>query len=162
MHWSFSGSRIECMKIYLEWEAAELLATTKVETETTIAAARLEKVKVEATAQMIISNAEGIIAPWVERKKKHETMVKEVEVYERLANNDDLVICGAIDHDTNLVAVADAILQNADASRGTRSAIVTEMALLGRALGNFSKKDHQGDRPVTLLRAESSGLTDRH
>mmetsp|Transcript_23944 Transcript_23944/g.39604 ORF Transcript_23944/g.39604 Transcript_23944/m.39604 type:complete len:527 (+) Transcript_23944:98-1678(+) len=120
-------------------EAAELLANTRVETETTVAAARLQKAKNEAKAAQIIAKAEGKIAPWIEKKKEHETMVKQMDVYKRLANNDNLVISGSSDADTNLVAVADAILQNMDSQDGTsRSAIMAEMAILSRGAGYVS------------------------
>ena len=116
-----------------EREAAELLANTKVETETIVAAARLQKAKNEAKAAQIIAKAEGKIAPWVEKKKEHETMVKQMDVYKTLANNDNLVISGSSDGETNLVAVADAILQNLDSPDGnSRSAIMAEMAILSR------------------------------
>jgi hypothetical protein len=116
-----------------EREAAELLANTKVETETTMAASRLQKAKNEAKAGQIIAKAEGKIAPLIEKKKEHETMVKQMDVYKRLANNDNLVISGSSDADTNVVAVADAIIQNMDTASGNgRSAIIAELAILSR------------------------------
>lgn len=118
-----------------EREAAELLANTKVETETIVAAARLEKARNEAKAQQIISKAEGKIAPWIEKKKEHQTMVKQMDVYKRLANNKNLVISGSSDGDTNLVAVADAILQNTDPNQSSRSAIMAELAILSKGAG---------------------------
>jgi len=122
-----------------EREAAESVANTKVETETIVAAARLEKARNEAKAALIISKAEGKIAPWVEKKKKHETHVKQMEVYEKLANNENLVISGSSDADTNLVAVADAILQNNDCAEGaSRGAILAELALLSTGAGTMS------------------------
>lgn len=118
-----------------EREAAELLANTKVETETIVAAARLEKARNEAKAAQIISKAEGKIAPWIEKKKEHQTMVKQMDVYKRLANNKNLVISGSSDGDTNLVAVADAILQNTDSNQSSRSAIMAELAILSKGAG---------------------------
>lgn len=113
-----------------EREAAELLAKTKVETETIISAARIEKAQNESKADQIISEAEGKIAPWIEKLKDHETMRKQMKVYEKLGENPNLVISGSTDHDTNLVAVADAIIQNSSSTDCSRSAIMAEMALL--------------------------------
>jgi hypothetical protein len=60
-------------------------------------------------------------------------MVKQMDVYKRLANNDNLVISGSSDADTNVVAVADAIIQNMDTTNGnSRSAIMAELAILSR------------------------------
>lgn len=111
-------------------EAAELLAKTKVETETIISAARIEKAQNESKADQIISEAEGKIAPWIEKLKDHETMKKQMKVYERLAENPNLVISGSTDDDTNLIAVADAMMQNAEATKCSKNAIMAEMALM--------------------------------
>mmetsp|Transcript_4495 Transcript_4495/g.6947 ORF Transcript_4495/g.6947 Transcript_4495/m.6947 type:complete len:496 (+) Transcript_4495:56-1543(+) len=111
-------------------EAAELLAKTKVETETIISAARIEKAQNESKADQIISEAEGKIAPWIEKLKDHETMRKQMKVYEKLAENPNLVISGSTDDDTNLVAVADAMIQNSKATKCSRTAIMAEMALM--------------------------------
>lgn len=63
-----------------------------------------------------------------------------MRVYEKLANNKDLVISGTSDPSTNLVAVADAILQGMDHSDGAaQSAVLAELALINHG---FAKPSH--------------------
>lgn len=114
-----------------ERESAELLAVKKVEAETILSAARIQKARNEAKAEQIISETEGKIAPMIEKLKDHETLLKEMAVYKQLADNPSLVISGTNDSDTNLVAVADAIMQSSNPENGTTSAIMAELALLG-------------------------------
>eukprot|EP00548_Thalassiothrix_antarctica_P020827 CAMPEP_0194197240 /NCGR_PEP_ID=MMETSP0154-20130528/77098_1 /TAXON_ID=1049557 /ORGANISM="Thalassiothrix antarctica, Strain L6-D1" /LENGTH=511 /DNA_ID=CAMNT_0038921895 /DNA_START=52 /DNA_END=1587 /DNA_ORIENTATION=+ len=132
-----------------ERESAEKLAKTRVEAETILSKARITRAKNEAKAMQIISKAEGEIAPWVEKLKEHETMLRQMEVFKKLANNPDLVISGTSDRDTNLVAVADAIMMGND---NTTSAIMAELALLG----NITNTQPQ------LPKSLGSGVSARH
>jgi len=137
-----------------EREFAEKLAKTLVEAETILSKARITRAKNEAKAMQIISKAEGEIAPWVEKLKEHETMLRQMEVFKKLANNPDLVISGTSDRDTNLVAVADAIMMGND---NTTSAIMAELALLGNITNT------QPQPPKSLGSASQSlGVSARH
>jgi len=116
-----------------EKEAAELLANTKLETQTLLSSAQLQVAKNRADADRIMSKAEGKIAPWIEKKKEYETKLREMAVYEYLSQNEDLVISGKMDDEgVNVMTVADSILQSAK-DPGSRSAILAELAIIGKA-----------------------------
>jgi len=136
-----------------ERESAELLAKTRVEAETILSTARIQKARNEAKAEQIISKAEGEIAPWIVKLKEHETMLKQMEVYKRLADNPNLVISGTSDRDTNLVAVADAIMQSSSPENGATSAMMAELALLG----NITAANKQTEKTVSA-RGSSVGM----
>jgi hypothetical protein len=121
-----------------EREAAELVATTKVETQTVLADSQLQSTLNKTQAQKIISNAEGKIAPMLAKKKEYETRLREVQVYENLADNPHLIISGSSNEDVNLLAVADSIL-HADTNT-SRSAVLAELALLNQGSASFMKK----------------------
>jgi hypothetical protein len=121
-----------------EREAAELVATTKVETQTVLADSQLQSTLNKTQAQKIISNAEGKIAPMLAKKKEYETRLREVQVYEHLADNPHLIISGSSNEDVNLLAVADSIL-HADTNT-SRSAVLAELALLNQGSASFMKK----------------------
>lgn len=121
-----------------EREAAELVATTKVETQTVLADSHLQSTLNKTQAQKIISNAEGKIAPMLAKKKEYETRLREVQVYENLADNPHLIISGSSNEDVNLLAVADSIL-HADTNH-SRSAVLAELALLNQGSASFMKK----------------------
>merc|ERR1719414_1825806 len=53
-----------------EKEAEELLANTKLEVQTLISESELQATKNRAKADLIIAEAEGKIAPWLEKKKE--------------------------------------------------------------------------------------------
>ena len=52
--------------------------------------------------------AEGVAAPYVEARKQFETRQKQLQVWNALANNKDLVISGETDSDLNTLLLSDA------------------------------------------------------
>ena len=84
------------MQTEAEKEAAELLANTKLEVQTLLAESELIRAQNKAKAELLISIAEGKIAPWIEKKKLYETQMKQIEVFDSLAMNDKLILISAI------------------------------------------------------------------
>ena len=118
------------MKANAEKEAAQLHASTKLEVEKRIAEASLLAEKNRANATRVMSNAEGIVAPYLAKKNIHTTNLKQVDVYRNLASNENLILCDASDDDSNLVVVADSLLS--DESVNTRSAVMAQLSLMNR------------------------------
>jgi len=125
-------------------EAAQLKADTQLKTQTLISEAGFTEAKNNAENFQLLSNAEGKIAPWLERKKEFETKELKMSVYNSLAENKDLVITGGGNEDVNMIAVADAILGNANSTDwNSRSALIAELALMNRGTANYIKEEEK-------------------
>ena len=121
------------MKAEAEKEAAQLLATTKLDVEKKLAEASLTAEKNRADASRVLANAEGIVAPYLAKKNVHTTNLKQIDVYRNLARNQNLILCDTDDKDANLVVVADSILSDsANSGHLSRSAIMAQMSLMQR------------------------------
>jgi len=120
-------------------EAAELLANTRLETETALSKAKIQASKNAAKIQMVISNAEGKIAPWLKQKNEFESQLRELEVFDELSLNKDLIINASKDDGVNLVVVADAILQHEanENNSSERSELMAELALTSQGSSGF-------------------------
>ena len=118
----------------VEKEAARLEATTKLEVEEKLAAAFLAAEKNRAEASRILSNAEGVVAPYLAKKNAHVLSLKKLSIYGTLARNPDLILCNKYDEDANLVVVANSIL--ADSASGgnnaSSSAALARLSLMHR------------------------------
>lgn len=129
------------MKAEAEKESAELLANTRLQVKTLIASAELKNAQSRANAELHISMAEGKIASWIEKKKAHETQMKQVEVYHNLAKNEKLILSGSTDDDVNLVAVADSILQDVDDEGiNGRSKMLAEISIMSSGASELMSK----------------------
>merc|ERR1712151_355535 len=125
-------------------EAAQLKADTQLKTQTLISEAGFTEAKNNAENFQLLSNAEGKIAPWLERKKEFDTKELKMSVYNSLAENKDLVITGGGNEDVNMIAVADAILGNANSTDwNSRSALIAELALMNRGTANYIKEEEK-------------------
>jgi len=111
---------------------AELLATIKLEAQGVLSEADLRSAENIAMADTLLSEAEGKMAPWLEKKREHTTQLKRLKVYEQVGESG--LILGATDDDEeNVVAVADAILRNEDGGGeepDPRCSLMAEVALL--------------------------------
>lgn len=134
---------------------AELIADTKLETHSILAESKLVVAKNVANADRASAQAEGVVAKWLEKKNEHVTREKQICVYDTLAQNDDLVLTASSDEGTNLVALADAILQN-DVEPTRASIVLSEMALLGQASSALLNPTAEGQGPMTTAPSESA------
>mmetsp|Transcript_6966 Transcript_6966/g.20896 ORF Transcript_6966/g.20896 Transcript_6966/m.20896 type:complete len:532 (-) Transcript_6966:335-1930(-) len=134
------------MRAQSEKESAELLAHSRASAQSSLADADLTATKNRAEASRTLAAAEGKVAPWLERRKEHETEQKKLGVYKRLADNGGLVVGmgGGVeddDEDANLLTVADAILQDSVAAgngeAGDRSRLMAELALVAKGSSAF-------------------------
>jgi hypothetical protein len=122
------------MRTENEAEAARLRAENDLEIEELLSAARLEVARNEADASMILSEAEGRMAPMLHTKKDFETDLKKLEVYKAFGLNPDVVISPSQDHTVNTLLLCDKILEGEDALHGTdrndRCRILAEMMVM--------------------------------
>lgn len=128
------------MQTEAEKEAAELLANTKLEVQTLLAESELIRAQNKAKAELLISIAEGKIAPWIEKKKLYETQMKQIEVFDSLAMNDKLILNGNADDDVNLIAVADSILAetaNGSGIENNKGKMLAEMSIMKSGASAF-------------------------
>ena len=131
---------IASMKNEAEKEAARLEATTKVEIERKLADANLTAEKNLAKASRILSNAEGVVAPYLSKKNAHISSLKQMNVYGILARDRNLILCDTDDDDANLAVVANSILADATARGGkyaSRSAVMARLSLMHRGLNGL-------------------------
>ena len=118
--------------------ASELRANTKVECENLLSEAYVKSARNLAEVEKKISKAEGEVASWIEEKKKFETEMKKIDVYKKLAENEDLIL-GSSDAEGNLIAVADAVVTSDDEPSPT--SVAAELSMLGLASRQFEKND---------------------
>jgi len=140
-----------------EKEASQLQATTKLEVEKKLAETSLVAEKNRAEASRVMSKAEGIIAPYLARKKVHTTSMKQIDVYRSLAKNQNLIICDSEDGDTNILAVAESILaENSSAtsaghSSSSRSAVMAQLSLMHHgSSGLFSHGNSHSQKDISV------------
>ncbi len=145
------------MKAQAKKDATDLEARTKLEVEKKLAAANLTAAKNRAEASRVLARAEGIIAPYLAKKNEHITNMKQIEVYRKLANNHNLLLCDSDDSDANIVVVADSILSEAR-SRGylSRSAVLAELTLLRKGAVGIFELEKTENQPVLKEILESS------
>ena len=140
------------MKANAEKEAAELHASTQLEVEKNFAEANLTGEQNRADASRVMSNAEGIVAPYLAKKNIHTTNLKQIDVYRNLASNRNLILSDASDDDSNLVAVADSILSDsAGGQHASRSAVMAQLSLMNRgASGLFTQTGVEHGRDIQV------------
>merc|ERR1740139_1704380 len=109
-------------------QAAEFHANTKLQTETL-----RNKAKITHETNM----AKGKIAPWLDKKNKFQTQLRELEVHEKLAQNPDLIVNGSENDNVNLIIAADAILRDQGKDQNGRRKFIAEMALLTKGSSAF-------------------------
>jgi len=118
-------------------QAAEFHANTKLQTETLRNKAKITHETNMAKSNLLISKAEGKIAPWLDKKNKFQTQLRELEVHEKLAQNPDLIVNGSENDNVNLIIAADAILRDQGKDQNGRRKFIAEMALLTKGSSAF-------------------------
>merc|ERR1712185_791430 len=111
--------------------ASEVKAGTDVFEQTRMSEARLTATRNKAKMVELMANAEGVAAPYVEARKQFETRQKQLQVWNALANNKELVISGETDSDLNTLLLSDAIMHD-KAKEGTKSQMLADMLILQR------------------------------
>lgn len=122
---------IATMKLEAQREAANLHSSTKLEVERKIAQASIIAAKNRAEASRLMARAEGITAPMLHHKNVHETKLKHIQVCQRLANADNMILCDSDDNDINVMVIADSILAETG-GRMSRSAVLAELSLMNK------------------------------
>eukprot|EP00594_Rhizosolenia_setigera_P011379 CAMPEP_0178978706 /NCGR_PEP_ID=MMETSP0789-20121207/25365_1 /TAXON_ID=3005 /ORGANISM="Rhizosolenia setigera, Strain CCMP 1694" /LENGTH=644 /DNA_ID=CAMNT_0020668589 /DNA_START=62 /DNA_END=1996 /DNA_ORIENTATION=+ len=130
-----SGSKKMC---------AELLAETELEMETLMSKSLTDVSKNLAKAEAIYNAAEAKISPWLRAKREFTTRMKEIQVFNELSENEDLILTDGRgdggsnsgspskdDSTVNLMAAAESILQ----SGSYGGSLLAKMALLEKGTG---------------------------
>jgi len=118
-------------KVKAEKDAASMQAETEVFEMSTLSGAKLTAAQNEARSAELMAKAEGVAAPYVEARKQYETRQKQMEVWDKLATNKDLLISGESDPELNALLLSDAILEG-KTDETTKSQLLAEMLVLQR------------------------------
>jgi len=110
----------------------EQIADAKKKNVLNLAEASLKAAKVEADVCRVLSAAEGETACWKTKRKDFITDLKKIKVYKKLAGNEDLILNSSSDKSTDLLAVADRIIEEGNAKSNEHSP--TSVAVAERAL----------------------------
>ena len=86
----------------------------------------------EAAAEEAKAEAEGIIAPMLEKKNLFVIDQRKLEVYKALASNPQLVLSDSTSPELNTMMLCDAILQNSKGPTATRSELLAEMMVMSK------------------------------
>jgi hypothetical protein len=112
-------------------EAARLKAEANRYCVEKISQAQLEVQRNEAAAMEVISNAEGVIAPLLRALNEHETSLRQLQVFDKFANNKDVVIAPSGNQDVQTMLLCDQILSSSNVqNRSSRSEILSELMLM--------------------------------
>jgi len=95
--------------------------------EAQLAVARHDAAAAEARAE-----AEGIIAPMLEKKNMFSIDQSKLEVYQALASNRELVLSDSDNAELNTMLLCDAILKGGKTGEVTRSQLLAEMMVMSR------------------------------
>ena len=132
------------MRTDTEASASRLRAENDLEIEEMLSSARLEVARNEAEASVILSEAEGRMAPMLHTKKDFETDMKKLEVYQAFGSNPDVIISPSQDHTVNTLLLCDKILEGEDTFHGTdqndRCRILAEMMVMNTGTHTINAK----------------------
>ena len=112
-------------------EAARLKAEANRYCVEKISQAQLEVQRNEAASMEVVSNAEGVIAPLLRPFNEHETSLRGLQVFDKFANNKDVVIAPSGNQDVQTMLLCDQILSSSNVqNRSSRSEILSELMLM--------------------------------
>jgi len=109
--------------------SSELQANTHAECENLLSEAHVKSSRNLAEVDKKLSKAEGEIAGKIGEKMKFQTEMKKIEVYSKLAENEDFIL-GSSDPGGNLLAAADAVVS---ADEPSPTSVAAELSILGLA-----------------------------
>jgi len=112
-------------------ESKRIIAETSLYTETKLAESMFEVSKNEASANQRLAEAEGVMAPLLNSRKLFETQLKELEIYEALGNNNQLILSATDDQELNTIMLCDSILGSN--TNSNRSRLLAEMMTMQKA-----------------------------
>lgn len=100
--------------------------------------------KENAETDRVLAEAEKTTASWSKRRNDFITSLKKINVYDKLADNEDLIFNTSSDESTSLLAVADNILeqQSSDSDALSPTSVAAEVALLRQLQTAGSRKKH--------------------
>lgn len=130
----------------------EQIADAKKMNQYCLADAQLIAAKEEAEAERVMAEAEKKTASWVKRKKDFITSMKHMNVYDKLAGNEDLIVSAASDESISLLAVGDSIL-NQDIEKSdalSPTSVASEVALLKQIQPAEGKKKYNFEISDTI------------
>jgi len=130
--------------------SVEQFADVQLECKTCFAEATFEATRRHIEAEILLADAEAQTAAGMKRKNEFDTQLKKIQVYDKLATNENLILTSDTDCETNYIAVADKILGDIDSesegkssspsSSSAVSSVVAELGIL-RQLSRKVKHD---------------------
>lgn len=110
----------------------EQIANTKKTSEACLADASLSSAKVEAEADRLLAETEGKTVNWRTHRDKFITDMKKIRVFNKLASNENLILNSTSDESTNLIVVADRILEqnSGEFEQPSPTSVAAEVAVL--------------------------------
>jgi len=130
--------------------ASEQYADTRLECRSCLAEATFESTRREIQAGKLLADAEARITVGMRKKNDFATELKKIQVYDKLATNENLIITSETDSDINYIAVAEKILAEKDneseekssspSSSSVVSSVAAELGIL-RQLSRTHKHD---------------------
>jgi len=114
----------------------EQLANVKLECESVLTEATINSLANRIEADKLLVNAEGRTSSWLKKKHDFITQLRKIDVYDKLATNDSLILTSSTDCDINFIAVAEKILDerdvDSDETETSTSTVVAEVGILER------------------------------
>jgi hypothetical protein len=124
--------------------SSELQANTNAECENLLSEAHVKSSRNLAEVDKKLSKAEGEIAGKIGEKMKFQTEMKKIQVYSKLAENEDFIL-GSSDSGGNLLAVADAVLS---ADEPSPTSVAAELSILGLATRYRVDEEDEDQKPT--------------
>lgn len=124
--------------------STEQIADAKKMSVSCLSDAMLIASKENAETDRVLAEAEKTTASWSKRRNDFITSLKKINVYDKLADNEDLIFNTSSDESTSLLAVADNILeqQSSDSDALSPTSVAAEVALLRQLQTAGSRKKH--------------------
>lgn len=113
-------------------ETERLKAETALYCSRKVNEAKLAVARHEAAAEEANAEAQGVIAPMLEKKNMFAIDQSKLDVYKALATNEELVLSDSNNQELNTMLLCDAILKSSKTGEASRSQLLAEMMVMSR------------------------------
>jgi len=124
------AATVEKLRVEMEKDTVELLANAKLHYESTLGKAYVKASQISAKATLILSMAEGKIAPWMEKKHQFDTRIQEMNVGGIVVDSKDFASEALNPMSPTAV---DAFVSEISMSDDTRKSLLTELGITGKS-----------------------------
>jgi len=132
----------------------EQITNAKKMSDCCLADAKLISAKEEANTHRILAEAEKKTASWGKRRNDFITSLKKINVYNKLADNEDLIVTSSTEESTSLLAVADNILEqhSKESDDISPTSVAAEVALLKQMQSTAKSKKKHGFEKIENIK----------